>query len=149
MPEQPRRTRPKLATVLRKAREERGLSIRQLAEASGIDKGVISRMESGTTKSPQRASLNRLARVLRIEPSTLYDAADLFAPRDMPSLPVYFRRQYKALPDEALADLERYVQRLHVKYGSGPAPGEDEEPVRSRKTTSNSKQVTKREGRTP
>src|SRR4051794_34130681 len=110
MPEPSRNRRPRLATVLRRAREERGLSIRQLAEASGVDEGVISRMESGETKSPQRDSLTRLSKALRVEPTELYQASGLQKPQDLPSLPVYFRQRYKSLPDEAVADLERYVE---------------------------------------
>jgi transcriptional regulator with XRE-family HTH domain len=147
MPE-PVRRRPKLATVLRRAREERGLSIRQLAEASGVDKGVISRMESGTTRSPQRDSLNRLARVLRVEPSELHQAAGIQKPQDLPSLPVYFRQRYRSLPDEAVADIERYVEELQAKYGAGPARGEDEAPD-ARSRTRTSKNLRAHEGRTP
>jgi len=135
MPEPTRSRRPRIATVLREAREANGLSIRQLADASGVDKALISRLESGTTRSPTRGTLNRLAGALHIERGRLYDAADMYAPAELPSLPVYFRRRYRQLPDEAVADIERYVAELHDKYGvSGAKPGEDEEPEPQRRT---------------
>ncbi len=119
---------PDLASQLSEARQASGLSMGQLAERSGIDKGLISRMESGETLSPQRSTLDNLAAALRLEPAVLHAAAGYLGSA-LPSLPVYFRSRYKALPDEALADVERYVERLHHKYGlQGPATGEDEEP---------------------
>jgi transcriptional regulator with XRE-family HTH domain len=125
-----RRRTPALKTVLRTAREEAGLSIRQLAERSGVDKAMISRIESGETKWAQLGTINKLATALDLEPNRLYEASGYFAGQALPSPAIYFRGRYGQLPDEAVADLERYVKRLQKKYGvRGPKPGEDEQPL--------------------
>ena len=123
-----RTTRKTLAVLLREAREARGLSMGQLAEASGVDKGLISRMESGETQNPKPSSLNNLAAALDVAPEKLHEAAGYFD-EALPSPAVYFRSKYGELPEHAVEDLERYVERLQKKYGGRhPKPGEDEQP---------------------
>ena len=123
------RRRPTLRKLLRGARQASGLSIRQLSEHSGIDKAMISRMESGETKTAQLGTLNKLATALDVEPARLYEAAGYFAGQAVPTPAVYFRTRYGELPDEAVEELERYVERLQKKYGADrPKPGEDEHP---------------------
>lgn len=125
-----KRKRVSLAVELRRAREVNGLTIGALARDSGVDKGVISRMESGTTTNPQRDTLSRLSDALEIDPRELHRAAG-YLEEKLPSLAVYFRGRYRDMPDSAVADMERYVEQLQRKYGvSGPAAGEDEEPER-------------------
>ena len=117
-----------LAAELRRAREASGLSIGALARDSGVNKGVISRMESGTTISPQRDTLSRLSDALEIDPRELHRAAG-YLEETLPSLPVYVRDRYRDLPEEAVTEMERYAERLQRKYGvSGPTAGEDEQP---------------------
>lgn len=132
---------PRLSTVLRRAREDRGLSMGELGELAGIDKAQVSRLESGETTQPMRDTLNRLAHALDIEPAELHQAAG-YLNDALPSLPVYLRSKYGQLPDEAQADLQRYLNRLHRKYDlAGPAPGEDElpEPTSRIRTTKRTK----------
>jgi transcriptional regulator with XRE-family HTH domain len=52
-------------TNLRKARLERGLKQRQVAEATGITQPLLSDLESGRLK-PGREMLRRLARALDV-----------------------------------------------------------------------------------
>jgi transcriptional regulator with XRE-family HTH domain len=49
---------------LRQLREEKGLSMRQLAERSGVDVGVVSRVERGQYKPPKIGTIEKLARAL-------------------------------------------------------------------------------------
>lgn len=120
---------PTLRRLLRAARENAGLSIRQLSEDSGVDKAMISRMESGETKTAQLGTLNKLATALEVDPARFYESAGYFADQAMPAPAIYFRSQYGQLPDEAVEQLERYACRLQQRYGvSRPKPGEDEQP---------------------
>ena len=120
---------PALRRLLRGARESAGLSIRQLSDRSGVDKAMISRLESGETKTAQLGTLNKLATALQVAPAQLYESAGYFADQAMPKPAIYFRSQYGQLPDEAVEQLERYAKRLQQRYGvSRPKPGEDEKP---------------------
>jgi len=58
-----RRLPPDLAAELRHARLRRGLSLSQAAQAAGITKPYLSRLERGL-RAPRRAVAGRLIRVL-------------------------------------------------------------------------------------
>ena len=62
-----------MAVLLRHWREQRGLSVRALAERAGVSYPTISRIESGRM-SPTVEMLEKLAKALDI------DARDLLAP---------------------------------------------------------------------
>jgi transcriptional regulator with XRE-family HTH domain len=59
-----------IGTKVREARERRGLSMAEVARASGLSPGAVSRIEHGE-RSPGAATLARLARVLGVEPGRL------------------------------------------------------------------------------
>lgn len=61
-------------------RRERGLSLEQLAERTGLSKGTISRIENGA-RDPSVATLEKLAFALSCEPGALLRSA----PRPMPA----------------------------------------------------------------
>ena len=53
-----------LAAGLKKARQEQGLSLADVADRSGIDRAAISRIENGLNVNPTVATLENLARSL-------------------------------------------------------------------------------------
>lgn len=143
----------RLGALIREHREGAGLSLRQLKELTGIDDGLLSRMESGAILTPSPDKLGRVAEALQIPLADLYALADYAAPSELPSMRPYLRTKYRELPISAANELDAYVQRLAKKHGvslSGPAPGEDEEPeapVRSRRRTSKSTTTKKKGGK--
>ncbi len=56
----------RLSTVIRKLREERGLSQKALAERAGVTDAYITMIEKGKRKNPSLAILKRLARALGV-----------------------------------------------------------------------------------
>jgi HTH-type transcriptional regulator, competence development regulator len=54
-----------LGYLLRVLREERGLSLRELAQLAGIDHAYIYRLESGDKESPSDEVLTKLIRALK------------------------------------------------------------------------------------
>ena len=58
-------------TTLERARLERGLTRQQLAQTSGVSYPTIKRIETGRTRTPNDASLIRLARALELPPTTV------------------------------------------------------------------------------
>lgn len=60
---------------LKEQREKQGLSINELAERSGLNKSVISRMESGVSKEENVTvgTLKKLAKALNIKVTDLID----------------------------------------------------------------------------
>lgn len=65
---------PKLGGVIRAERLTRGLSQEELAHASGIDRSHMGKIERGE-RNVTILNLARIARVLKLRPSSLMDAA--------------------------------------------------------------------------
>jgi len=57
-----------LGTILKKIREERGLSQRQLAKEADVDRSLISQIESGHLESVTVRTLQKLAQRLEVSP---------------------------------------------------------------------------------
>jgi HTH-type transcriptional regulator, competence development regulator len=55
-----------LGLLLQRLREERGLSLRELAQLADVDHAYIYRLESGDKESPSEEVLSKLIRALKI-----------------------------------------------------------------------------------
>jgi len=60
----------KLGNNLKKIRLEKGMSQGDICRASGMDRGYISRVESGQ-KNPTISNLEKIAKALKISPDEL------------------------------------------------------------------------------
>ena len=102
-----------LATTLRRARLESGLSVRQLQAVSGVAKSVISRFEHEGSGSAR--NLLALARALELRASDLFSQAGLAMPKPSPSLPAMLRAEYD-LPPEAIKEIQHNIESIARKY---------------------------------
>jgi transcriptional regulator with XRE-family HTH domain len=118
--------RAALVALLRKRREELGLSARQVAFKAGIDPGSITWLEQGKVAQPRFETVRALAEALDLPLADVYAAANWLPEGELPSLRPYMRAKYgDDLSDDDLAKVERYVQRLS-RQSRGPTGGEDE-----------------------
>jgi|SRR5579859_2403501 len=88
-----------LGGYLRAAREQAGMSQRQLARLVGVDNAYIFRLENGTKTDPSASLLQRIADALNVDNSELMAFIGV-----QPSLPeprLYFRRKLGVDADEA------------------------------------------------
>jgi transcriptional regulator with XRE-family HTH domain len=108
-----------LGDLVRKMRRERGMSLRAVADASGLDWSYIGRLEKGEIGTPDPAKLQKLARGLAVEVEDFYALAGYLVPEGLPGLAPYLRVKYD-LPEEAMTDVERYVARLKKRYPEPP-----------------------------
>ncbi len=88
-------------------RHEAGWSLEQLASASKLDKGTISRIEQGKIEQPTPQSLQRIAVALGTEVEDYFALAGYFTPHGLPGLGIYLRTKYGASPDLA-REIEEY-----------------------------------------
>ncbi len=119
----------KLGQIVRNARRERGLQLRELAKQIDMSHTSVMRLEQGHFQRPTPDFLRRLARALDLPLSDLYHLAGLTLPEDLPDFGVYLRTRH-GLPAPAVEELTGYFEYVRDKYGlerSGPDPGEDEE----------------------
>lgn len=64
---------------LRRIREQKALSLRQLEQLSGVDYSTISKIETGESRSPKLETIVRLAQALGVNLSELIDPKELLA----------------------------------------------------------------------
>lgn len=118
--------REALAKLLRERRLELQLSARELARRIGIDNATVVLLEQGKIAQPRVETIRALARGLELPLADIYAAANWLPESALPSLRPYMRAKYTDLPDEALAEVQAFVEELSKKYGLGPLDGEDE-----------------------
>jgi transcriptional regulator with XRE-family HTH domain len=121
-----------LGRLLRKRRQEVGLSTIELAKKVGTTDGTITRIEQGAFAAPAPDKLSRITEALGLSLADVFALAEYAIPSELPSFQPYLRTKYRDLPAEAVEQLERSFQRLAKRHGfdpAGPALGEDEQPV--------------------
>ena len=103
--------------------------MRQLARDIGGTISTISTLEAGTNLNPRPDTLKVIARALDLPASDLFLVADWLPADELPTLKPYLRAKYHELDDEAVAELERYANRIIERHGGqGPINREDEQP---------------------
>ncbi len=60
----------KLGENIRRIREEKGMSQGDICQITGMDRGYISRVESGS-KNPTISNLEKIAKALKVNPDEL------------------------------------------------------------------------------
>src|SRR5690242_11002580 len=110
-------TKPTLAEALNRLRQRAGLSVRQLEDASGVARSVISRVENGEYREPTPATLTRLAVALNVDASELLTAAGYTATEAeaLPSIRPYLRTKYGHLTAGAQRELAVFLERLETE----------------------------------
>lgn len=118
----------RLSYLLRNRRLELGQRLEDVASRAGVDVAGLSRAENGK-KIPLPETLAALAEALDLPLADLYEAAGYPLTQELPTLRPYLRRAY-GVPEEAVAEIERYLERIAAEYGTVSAPkhGEDEQP---------------------
>jgi transcriptional regulator with XRE-family HTH domain len=118
-----------LADIFRTRRMKLGFSMRQVATKTGFDIATVVNLEAATNLSPLPGTLRAIARVLELSISDLFVIADWLPAGELPTLRPYLRAKYHDLDEGAIAELERYADRLIKRRGGhGPIGHEDEQP---------------------
>ncbi len=107
--------RHKLSDELRRLRDADGLTVRRLADLSGLTPSTVSRLETGHIDSPRPEHLQRLARALDADIEDLYSLAGYLMPEGLPELAPYLRTKY-GMPEQAVAQLDEYFQALRDRW---------------------------------
>jgi transcriptional regulator with XRE-family HTH domain len=100
-----------LAEYLRTAREQAGISQRQLASRVGIHHSYLARLESGETANPAAELLQKIADVLEISSADLFAFIGVKPSELLPDLAPYLRAKYH-LDEAAVRSLAELIKRL-------------------------------------
>ena len=104
-----------LADKVKQRREQLGMNQKQLAEASDITQGTISRIESGQVKELKSEALKRLAAALLVTVDFLVDRTDSLTPNEtVESDPNadYIFRGYEKLSARGREQVKNFVRFL-------------------------------------
>jgi transcriptional regulator with XRE-family HTH domain len=105
----------RLGQVLRRAREDAGLSIRQLEATSGVGRMAIQRLEFDEVERPAASHLVHLAQALELNETDLFLLAGLPVPKQTASLDVLLRKEY-GLSDAAVTEAKENIRGIIEKY---------------------------------
>ena len=106
-----------LGAILRQRRNELGYTTYQVAEAAGVRSSTVVRVEQGKFAAPRPDKLARFAGFLDLSLSDLYTRAGYFVPAELPNFAAYVSAKYHALPDVAVAQLNRLFDELTQLHG--------------------------------
>lgn len=112
---------PTIGELLRQKREEAGLSIRRLAELSGVNQANISRLERGEASRPMLSSLTRLAEALGADAAEFYAASGQSTDTTLPSFRPYLRAKYGHLPPDKLDELSTFFETIESEQAAKKA----------------------------
>lgn len=122
-----RDTRNQFGKYIKQLRQGRRLSIRELANKTGIDSGALTRIEHGKVGTPRPETLKALAKALDTRLADMFARAGYTTPTELPDLATYLRLRYSHLSEEACASAEKYLHWLIDKHGpSGDSPSTSE-----------------------
>lgn len=105
-----------VGATIRRLREQRGLTQGQLATYARVSRAWLSRVEIGDIKRPDRARLERIARVLGVAPEILLAAAG-YIEKEPPPVPV---RLPQDLARELVQTMPILVPEIEQPVSAGP-----------------------------
>ena len=107
-----------IGELLRTRREQAGLSVRRLAELSGVNQANISRLETGFAPKSSLSSLTKLAEALGADPLDFYKAAGLSTDTGLPSFRPYLRAKYGHLPKAKIDELTAFFETVEAEQAA-------------------------------
>lgn len=112
-----------IGTIIRKRREEKGLSLMKLGQLCGVSDSAIQRIETGTHKTPNWNTLCSIARVLDIHPLEFLLVAGYITDADMhPSLSIHGLNKLNTAGIEAT---QLYIDYLSTRPEMTSTPKEE------------------------
>jgi transcriptional regulator with XRE-family HTH domain len=99
-----------LGRLLRRRRQELGLSQRKLAALTLMGDSSIVRLEHGQFAAPSPAKLSLLATALHLPLADIFARAGYLVPEELPSFEIYLQAKYPELSARTRSQLVRLFQ---------------------------------------
>src|SRR5690348_8727429 len=112
--------REQLAETIRKARQKRGFTAREVARRAGVDVGVVTKLERCEIGQPRVENVRAIAVVLGIPLADVYAMLHWLPATELPTLRPYMRAKYTNLTEADVAEVERFISGLTQKQRTGP-----------------------------
>lgn len=108
-----------LGSKINSLREKAGLSLGQLAEASGTTKVTILRLERDEFAQPRPDKLTAIAKALDVDPAVLLKLAGYANKENLPSIAPYLRTKYGGvIPADKLKEMSEYFEQVAAEYSA-------------------------------
>lgn len=114
-----------LGRLVKRARKQRGLSLREVDEQSAASYHWLSRLERGLMKAPAPTKLTDVARVLGIAPERIDRITRGQISSDLPPIRTYLRAKYQ-LTTEETQKLEEIFDRIRRERRDNEEPANDD-----------------------
>ncbi|MGP1376397.1 MAG: LexA family protein [Bulleidia sp.] len=105
--------------IIKKLREEKGLTQEQLGKLIGVQKSAVAKYERGLIQNLKRQTIEKLAEIFGVRPSYIMGLSDSDLPRPG-TIPVLGTVPC-GIPAEAIEDIEEYIDYIgvpgHTYYG--------------------------------
>src|SRR4051794_9115483 len=108
--------RQRLAETFRLARQSRGLTAREVARRAGVDVGVLTKLERCEIGQPRVENIRAIGEALGIPLADIYAMLHWLPSAELPSLRPYMRAKYRELSDDAVAEVEQFIDQLAAKH---------------------------------
>jgi transcriptional regulator with XRE-family HTH domain len=105
----------RLGRLVAAARARKGLSLRAVAEMTGVPHLWLSRVEHGSYNQPAPERLTRLAELLDIDPERLDRVSAGHLSNSLPGVRTYFRSKYDLTSSE-IDEIERTVTEIQRNH---------------------------------
>ena len=100
-----------LAEYIKKKRNDKNWSMRELAEKAGISHTEIARIEKGERTNPSASMLRAIATALHVPITELLEAAGLADAMPKPIIAAHIKGSGDLTPEE-LSEVEKYIGYL-------------------------------------
>ena len=112
----------RLGELIRRRRQELGMSTHELGARIGARNSTVVRLEQGAFAAPSPDKLARIAEVLGITLADIYGHAGYAVPEDLPEFHAYLPARYRELPEAAVKELIDLFDSLIDRHGLTPQP---------------------------
>jgi len=109
----------RFGALIRRRRQELGLSTHDLGRLIGTRNSTIMRIEQGAFAAPRPDKLAHIAEALRLSLADVYAHAGYVVPNELPNFHAYLPAKYRYLPQEAILQLSTLFDALVTKHGTG------------------------------
>ncbi len=105
-----------LGTLLKRKREECGMSQEALASQLGVSAAQLSRIENGRNLRPSPVVLGKACTILDIPPDDIYTITGYMPMTGLPGLRIYCRAKHPDWPEHVIDKIEEFCDFLCEKH---------------------------------
>lgn len=105
-----------LGRLFRETRAAHGLSQRELANAIGVSREVVTKLENGTCQSLSPGPLMRFAKRFEVNPADLYAITGWLLPTDLPDFTAYLQARHPDWPEQYIDEVIAFYDFVKHKH---------------------------------